>query len=646
MKKEMKNVFAVLLNASVAVSLGVFLAACGDDSGSNSNPTSENAMESCTVSKNADSTSYTLKCPDGTQVEIQDGKNGENGAAGKNGNDGKNGENGQNGQNGSEGTTTPGAGCTVKELEGGSVSLECPDGTKLVFGEDGKVVGKDGSSSSVASAGSSSSVVSVGSSGTSQSAGSQSGVSSSSSSATPTGKTQGYVQFNRDSYATMTDVAQAGIYLYDADNTAKTASVTVYADSPDTLSVTLDRYDRYFYGKIPLAVYGDDFDNGLFVGSKGNLWVEYRDLSTGVAKYDSASVDVSDDTYFNNPEKSISFGKKTYYDVDDKAVIILRDSRLTDGASVSVHVSSTVDEGRDILLYPVEGGDGTEHIGFVGFTLDEPYDGVVKVEDEKKFTVAYGGTTATATWKLSEFFGLTCSKDEKLMNGIKYPDKQYVCDGGAVRKASEKEVALGKGCTSYNKKDKVSSHTCFKSWLADSIAKNIFFFEDSRDGQEYAAVKIGTQTWMAENLNYEAGNSYCYGGKVRNCIRYGRLYTWETAMAACPPGYHLPNNTEWRTLAGAVHATFGAGFTKLKATSDWASKGDDLYGFSALPAGYRNNNGTFICGSYDGVCNYAAFWSSDEHFYVVQDGDGLDLDFGDHKVTGSLSVVSRTSRRI
>jgi uncharacterized protein (TIGR02145 family) len=593
----------------------VFFTACGDDSGSNSNPTSENAMESCTVSKNADSTSYTLKCPDGTQVEIQDGKNGENGAAGKNGNDGKN---GQNGQNGSEGTTTPGAGCTLKELGGGSVSLECPDGTKLVFGEDGKVVGKDGSSSSVASAGSSSSVVSVGSSGTSQSAGSQSGVSSSSSSATPTGKTQGYVQFNRDSYTTMTDVAQAGIYLYDADNTAKTATVTVFADSPDTLSITLDRYDRYFYGKLPLAVYGDDFDKGIFAGDKGNLLVEYVDLSTGVTKYDSASVNMSKDTLFTKPRTSIHWGKTytdglgsyrsgKYFDLNDKAVIILRDRRLTEGASVKVLVRSTVDEGRYIPLYPVEGGDGTEHIGFVGFTLDEPYDGVVKVEDGTELTVSYNGNSDNATWEMTEFCGLTCSNDGKLMSGIMYPDIQYVCDGGVAsfRRANEREISIGKGCTVNNLNEEYGGYTCMS---AGAWGLGVDSFTDPRDNQTYKTVKIGAQIWMVKNLNYETKNGYCYENNANNCAKYGRLYTWAEAKTACPSGYHLPDTTEWNALFDAIGGVGVAG-KMLKASSGWYNNGngEDIYSFTAVPAGYRYSNGGYTQGGED-----AYFWSSIE----------------------------------
>ena len=148
-------------------------------------------------------------------------------------------------------------------------------------------------------------------------------------------------------------------------------------------------------------------------------------------------------------------------------------------------------------------------------------------------------------------------------------------------------------------------------------AVNSNSFRDSRDGQTYRIVKIGTQVWMAENLNYETANSYCYDDVSGNCSKYGRLYTWEAATTACPSGWHLPSTTEWETLFTAVGGKSIAG-TKLKSMSGWDTdidgtkicvsncdvngNGTDAYGFSALPAGCKNGDFAF-----EGVDAY--FWS-------------------------------------
>jgi uncharacterized protein (TIGR02145 family) len=119
-------------------------------------------------------------------------------------------------------------------------------------------------------------------------------------------------------------------------------------------------------------------------------------------------------------------------------------------------------------------------------------------------------------------------------------------------------------------------------------------FTDSRDGKSYKTVKIGTKTWMAENLNYDipdVNTDVCYDNDPANCTKYGRLYDWETALTACPVGWNLPGDAEWTALTDYVGGSETAG-TKLKSKTGWNSysgvpTGTDNYGFSALPGGGR-----------------------------------------------------------
>ena len=68
------------------------------------------------------------------------------------------------------------------------------------------------------------------------------------------------------------------------------------------------------------------------------------------------------------------------------------------------------------------------------------------------------------------------------------------------------------------------------------------YFSDTRNGQKYPTIEIGTQVWMAENLNY-ATQSSVPGGTLPE---QGQEYTWAEALNVCPNGWHLPNEAEWR----------------------------------------------------------------------------------------------------
>jgi uncharacterized protein (TIGR02145 family) len=155
-------------------------------------------------------------------------------------------------------------------------------------------------------------------------------------------------------------------------------------------------------------------------------------------------------------------------------------------------------------------------------------------------------------------------------------------------------------------------------------------FTDSRDGQSYRTVTIGTQTWMAENLNFEASGSMC----SPYCFVYGRLYDWATVMnlplscnssscahqvqfphrGICPSGWHVPSDVEWTTLVNYVGASTAG--TKLRTAAGWNIdiSGTDDYGFSALPGGCAINNldglGGWLGDWSFGFIGYSGFWWS------------------------------------
>jgi len=132
-------------------------------------------------------------------------------------------------------------------------------------------------------------------------------------------------------------------------------------------------------------------------------------------------------------------------------------------------------------------------------------------------------------------------------------------------------------------------------------------FSDTRDGKTYKTIKIGTQTWFAENLAYKTSSgSWAYDNDESNVARYGRLYDWETSKSVCPTGWHLPSEAEWNTLINYLGGEKYAG-CKLQATIGWKADKDyavtNESGFSALPAGDRYSSSEY---SSSGAC----FWSN------------------------------------
>jgi uncharacterized protein (TIGR02145 family) len=117
-------------------------------------------------------------------------------------------------------------------------------------------------------------------------------------------------------------------------------------------------------------------------------------------------------------------------------------------------------------------------------------------------------------------------------------------------------------------------------------------FTDTRDNQTYATVTIGTQTWMAQNLNYTTANSKkpCTTG-ADSCKNRGLLYPFADALTACPSGYHLPSNSEWDALEMALGATDTAtyGSTVVGTVIGTKLRVGGSSGFNALMTGNWTN---------------------------------------------------------
>jgi len=157
-------------------------------------------------------------------------------------------------------------------------------------------------------------------------------------------------------------------------------------------------------------------------------------------------------------------------------------------------------------------------------------------------------------------------------------------------------------------------------------------------------VQLGGLKWMKKNLNVETADSWCYLNRPDSCAKYGRLYTWAAAKAACQSvGMRLPTRADWDNLAESVggrkssdygmwHNWLDAG-KKLKSTSGWYNNGNgtDDFQFSALPGGGRYSDGGFRSAGYGGYWWTATEISDDYAYYryVFYDRGYVYEDFGD-----------------
>lgn len=147
------------------------------------------------------------------------------------------------------------------------------------------------------------------------------------------------------------------------------------------------------------------------------------------------------------------------------------------------------------------------------------------------------------------------------------------------------------------------------------------------DGNVYKTIKIGTQTWMAENLKttrYKDGTTipnvtdasvwslttsgaYCdYNNSSTIGNTYGKLYNWFAVNTAklAPEGWHVPTDEEWTKLHSYIGGTrYDGGKIQQKGTTYWMADtgASNITEFTGLPGGQRSDLGVFDSISFDGM---------------------------------------------
>ena len=316
---------------------------------------------------------------------------------------------------------------------------------------------------------------------------------------------------------------------------------------------------------------------------------------------------------------------------------------------------------------------GTDDFGFSAFPAGEKYRDQSFFEDSRDVHF----------WTASEE-----SKDDRSSCSADffYASVWFSCgfkdNGHSVRCVRDEPAAVSLSSSSSNADLSSSSGEAFVSpyeidWSIpkeDHLNPNIKYdsIVDKRDGQVYKTIKIGTQVWMAQNLNYADSvntpsllkRNWCYGDKSENCEFGGRLYTWAAAVDSiklandaenpqfcgyltncsfpakyqgiCPEGWHLPDTTEWRTLIFQVSNDASVAGYKLASRVGWfeEANGTDDYGFSAYPVGDKYRDYDFSEFAPDN--RTAFFWSITENTRDKQLGYSFRIFYGGTGYTGDF----------
>ena len=152
--------------------------------------------------------------------------------------------------------------------------------------------------------------------------------------------------------------------------------------------------------------------------------------------------------------------------------------------------------------------------------------------------------------------------------------------------------------------DLAASNKATQVWMTSNLDVNKF-----RNGDPIPEAK-SAEEW--EKAGTDGKPAWCYyENDLANSAKYGKLYNWyalNDARGLAPEGYHVPTDDEWTVLTDYLGGDTVAG-TKMKSTSGWSENGNgrNESGFSGLPGGVRENEGSFL-----GIGYGAVWWSASE----------------------------------
>lgn len=311
-------------------------------------------------------------------------------------------------------------------------------------------------------------------------------------------------------------------------------------------------------------------------------------------------------------------------------------TRLTDRNSVNVNLFTHMEYGRVVRLVTAKGMDfddakeqaEAEVLAAFGITgeleefedmnIAEPGDGNAALLAVSVMMQADGGVAELAE-RLDKF-------DDAFVAAGSWDDsetKKAMTGWARMAEANGEFDAIRRNVESWSEGGVAPTFESVVDEIVEEVSRNPYLnpeveygtLVDARDGHAYAMLKIGGQTWMAENLDYFdtvavpglKDSSWCYDNNPAKCVEAGRLYTWSVArVAVCPDGWHLPDTTEWNALVAAAGGSAAAA-SALKSAAGWDSgAGTNGTGFSAVAVGERYRSGSF-----DSEGLKAYLWSAD-----------------------------------